>query len=46
MYLCAIIDIHTRFVVNWGISNTMNAEWCRDIAEEAIVKKTYNEDSH
>ncbi|WP_394367282.1 DDE-type integrase/transposase/recombinase [Chitinophaga agri] len=31
MYLCAIIDVHTRYVVNWGISNTMNAEWCRDM---------------
>jgi putative transposase len=36
MYLCAIIDIHTRFVVNWGISNTMTAEWCRQLVEEAI----------
>lgn len=38
MYLCAVIDVHTRYVVNWGISNTMNAEWCREIAEEAIVQ--------
>ncbi len=35
MYLCAVIDVHTRYVVNWGISNTMNAEWCREIVEEA-----------
>lgn len=38
MYLCAIIDVHTRYVVNWGISNTMNAEWCRDIADAGILK--------
>jgi putative transposase len=38
MYLCAIIDVHTRYVVNWGISNTMNAEWCRGIADVAILK--------
>lgn len=25
-------------VVNWGISNTMNAEWCKEIVEEAIVQ--------
>lgn len=36
MYLCAIIDISTRFVVGWGISNTMSAEWCVDIVEQAI----------
>jgi len=36
MYLCAIIDVHTRFVVNWGISNTMTSLWCRQIVEEAI----------
>lgn len=38
MYLCAIIDLHTRYVVNWGISNTMTAEWCCQIAEEAIAE--------
>jgi putative transposase len=36
MYLCAIIDVHTRYVVNWGISNTMTAEWCKQIEQEAI----------
>jgi putative transposase len=36
MYLCAIIDLHTRYAVNWGISNTMTAEWCVDIVQEAI----------
>jgi len=36
MYLCAIIDLHTRYVVNWSISNTMTALWVRQITEEAI----------
>lgn len=36
MYLCAIIDLHTRFVVNWSVSNTMTAEWCKSVVEEAI----------
>lgn len=36
MYLCAIIDLHTRFVVNWGISNVMTAAWVRQLVEEAI----------
>ncbi len=37
MYLCAIIDLHTRYVVNWSISNTMTAEWCKSIVGEAIA---------
>ncbi len=36
MYLCAIIDVHTRYVVNWSISNSMTALWVRQIVEEAI----------
>ena len=36
MYLCAIIDIHTRYVINWSISNTMTADWCKEVLQEAI----------
>lgn len=36
MYLCAVIDVHTRYVVNWSLSNTMTAEWCREVVNEAI----------
>lgn len=37
LYLCAIIDLHTRYVVNWNISNTMTVDWVRSIVEEAIT---------
>ncbi len=37
MYLCAVIDLHTRYVVNWSVSNTMTADWCKSVVEEAIV---------
>jgi putative transposase len=37
MYLCALIDVHTRYVAGWGISNTMTAEWCCEIISEAIA---------
>ena len=37
MYLCAIIDLHTRYVVNWGISNSMTAEWCTELVTDAIA---------
>ena len=36
MYLCAVIDLHTRFVLNWSVSNTMSAEWCKQVVDEAI----------
>lgn len=36
MYLVAIIDLYSRYVVNWSVSNTMDAEWCRNTLEEAI----------
>jgi putative transposase len=37
MYLCAVIDVHTRYVLNWSLSNTMTSQWCRTVVEEAIA---------
>jgi putative transposase len=37
MYLCAVIDLRTRYVVGWGLSNTMTAEWCTEIVAQAIA---------
>jgi len=36
MFLAAIIDLHSRYVVHWSISNTMTAEWCTQVLQEAI----------
>ena len=36
MYLVAIIDLYSRYVVNWSVSNSMDAEWCRQTLEQAI----------
>ena len=36
MFLAAIIDLHSRYVVHWSISNTMTAEWCAQVLEDAI----------
>lgn len=36
MYLAAIIDLHSRYVVQWSLSNTMSAEWCTEVLKEAI----------
>lgn len=36
MYLTAIIDLHSRYVLNWSVSNTMDATWCAQVLEETI----------
>jgi len=36
MYLTAVIDLFSRYVLNWSLSNTMEAEWCRDMIAESI----------
>ncbi|UTW62867.1 IS3 family transposase [bacterium SCSIO 12741] len=36
MYLVAIIDLYSRYVVNWSISNSMDAAWCRATLQDAI----------
>lgn len=37
MYLTAIIDLHSRYVLNWSVSNTMDAQWCADTLQQAIA---------
>ena len=48
MYLVAIIDLYSRFVVNWSLSNTMLASWCVDCFNDAIqeygVPEIFNTD--
>lgn len=36
MYLFAIIDLFSRKIMGWGLSNTMTSEWCKEIVIEAI----------
>ena len=38
MYLVAIIDVYSRYIVGWSLSNTMTARWCRECLEEAIKR--------
>jgi putative transposase len=38
MYLMAIIDLHSRYVVGWSVSNSMEADWCAHVLEEAMVR--------
>lgn len=37
MYLFAIIDLFSRYLVNWSISNTMTAQWCVTAIQEAFL---------
>ncbi len=37
MYLFAIIDVYSRYIVNWGVSNSMTAEWCASVIKDAIA---------
>ncbi len=36
MYLTAIIDLYSRFVVGWGISNTLSSEASLSVVKEAV----------
>ena len=38
MYLLAIMDIYSRYIVGWSLSNTMEAEWVVRTLKEAINK--------
>jgi putative transposase len=37
MYMTAIIDVYSRKIVGWGISNSMSAVWCKNVLEDAIA---------
>ena len=38
MYLVAIIDLYSRFVVGWSISNSLEADFCMEVLKQAIIK--------
>lgn len=38
MYLCAIIDWHTRYLLFWTLSNTLTTDFCIEALEEAIIQ--------
>lgn len=37
MYMMAIIDVKSRYILNWSISNTMDAGWCTGVLKETIL---------
>lgn len=36
MYLTAIMDVYSRKILSWGISNSQDAKWCKQVLEKAI----------
>ena len=36
MYLIAVIDLYSRYVVHWSVSNSMEAEWCTNFIKESF----------
>lgn len=38
MYMTAFIDVYSRKIVGWGISNSMSKQWCLDVLNDAIAR--------
>ena len=38
LYLVAIIDHYSRFILSWRLSNTLEVDFCRDALKEAIKR--------
>ena len=47
MYLAAIIDWYSRFVLGWQLSNTLDGGFCLELLKEALQRrqpKVFNTD--
>ena len=40
MYLVAVIDWHSRYVLAWQLSNTLDGLFCQDVLELALAQGT------
>lgn len=38
MYLAAIMDLHSRYIVGWSISNTLEAGWITQLARDTFER--------
>ena len=38
MYLAAVIDWYSRYVIAWRLSNTLDGSFCLDMLEEALSR--------
>lgn len=37
MYLMAVMDLHSRYVLVWSVSSTMDAAWCSGVLRQALA---------
>ena len=37
MYLVAIIDMYSRYVISWRLSNTLESTFCLDVLDDALL---------
>ena len=37
MYLVALIDVHSRYVVGWSLSNTLDTEFCINALKNGLL---------
>jgi putative transposase len=48
MYLTAVIDWHSRFILSWRLSNTLNNDFCLQVVQEAFdnygIPEVFNTD--
>jgi len=42
VYLVAVMDLYSRYIVSWRISNTLETEFCCEALKEALEKKIAN----
>ena len=40
MYLAAIIDWYSRYVLGWRLSNTLDGSFCLEMLEEVLRRRT------
>ena len=40
LYLAAVLDWYSRYVVSWRLSNTLDGTFCLDVLEEALLQGT------
>lgn len=38
MYMTAFIDVYSRKIMGWGISNSMSKKWCLNVLADTIAK--------
>jgi putative transposase len=39
VYLCAVIDWHSRYVISWSVSCSMDGPWFRSVLQEALMQR-------